>query len=719
MTAENTPYGKLSFRRAFAVILILTGLLLMSSWADRKAADVEGPSRLVRGPHDTIYVQVDRNIAKVSSEGELISVLDLDTDASVPDVADFFVEQDGRLLIARRDSLLRYYSPEGKPLAAHARRTSPLLGENPSCSLTKDPATGMLYFADTSRHRIEVFGPDGKEVKTITVPSGAPESSLIGYRTEELDLERVYSTETPLQYPSGLTFANDRLIVADTDNSRIVLFHPDGTLDRIIPMFPLESSGYIDPVKVDRFDDAIYVVVRSRSFIGGRVQSFEFNTGLPRDFRYAGSSDPRDILGRRDDVLVADRSSLSILRYAHTGRFLGAFGKPDLQGLYAASRLKRKTYEWIGKGSLAAMAAVIAWLIFTSAGRFTERRDILGPLRSARRRLLLLVPGLGQAAAGRPLRAVILLLIFLYFAVLFIYFLLQHRSHANASQSLPMLVTTGLMAYSIWVFIVLDGIRLTGKPADSEGPSKAKRRSYAAIALLITVCSAGAAQMAREFIVQGWPGASPAIRQLFDLLIAPIHGYFLSASASALPASIVFGWGGAIAALFGTLAWQAKARHEEIATGIVVGFLAGMYSWLLTVVITGNGLGWMLYAPPIQGALLGLFTYLYFRRKGMPALIMPAAVAGAWLGYFLRFFFGVLAHPIGKLLSAGDTGGFWTGAIARLELIVIPALFIHLAIWATWNIAADRPTGDAEVVIRSEDGYFVSSCPERQTPVES
>jgi hypothetical protein len=120
----------------------------------------------------------------------------------------------------------------------------------------------------------------------------------------------------------------------------------------------------------------------------------------------------------------------------------------------------------------------------------------------------------------------------------------------------------------------------------------------------------------------------------------------------------------------------------------------------------------MLYATPIQGVLLSLFTYLYFRRKGMPVLIMPVAVAGAWIGYFLKFFLGVLASPIGKILSEGDAGGLWTGAIARLELILMPAFFIHLAIWMTWNIASDRPAGNVDTVIRKEDGFLVSSCDE-------
>ena len=93
----------------------------------------------------------------------------------------------------------------------------------------------------------------------------------------------------------------------------------------------------------------------------------------------------------------------------------------------------------------------------------------------------------------------------------------------------------------------------------------------------------------------------------------------------------------------------------------------------------------------------------------MPVLIIPAAVAGAWLGYFLKFFFGALADPLRKILSEGDAGGLWTGAIARLELILMPALFIHLAIWITRNIASERPAGNVDAVVRKEDGALVSS----------
>ncbi len=208
--------------------------------------------------------------------------------------------------------------------------------------------------------------------------------------------------------------------------------------------------------------------------------------------------------------------------------------------------------------------------------------------------------------------------------------------------------------------------------------------------------------------MKSYPDAPPAIQQLFYFLIPSANGPS-SLFGAALPASILFGWGGAAAALFGTFAWQAKARRSETATGIVIGFLAGIYSWLFTVVLAGNRLGWMLYALPIQGILLGLFTYFYFRRKGMPVLVIPVAAAGAWIGYFLKFLFGVFAVPVRNILSGGNAGGLWTGAIARLELILMPAVFIHFAIWMTWNIATDRPAVDADAVIQQEDSFLVSS----------
>jgi hypothetical protein len=712
MSAENKSYARLSFHNAFNVLLVLIGLFLLSVWAERKAADVEGPSRLVRGPQGTIYVQVDRSIAKVSTEGELLGLLDLGTDASVPDVSDFFVEQDGRLLFARSNSqLLQYYSPEGKMLGTFAGITPPQGGKNLSCYLTRDPSTGIVYFADTPRNTIRIFAPDQKEIRTIAVPSGTQPDSPLAARSEGSDLERIFSSETPLQHPHGLTFAGDRLIATDTGNSRIVLFFFEGALDKIIPVFPLESASFINPIRVDRYGDRIYVVVRGQDFADGRVQSFELHTGLPRDFRYPGTNDPWDVLARRDDVLVADRASLTVLRYGHSGRFLGTFGRPAVQNLYAVSRLKRKTFELIRVGSLAGMGFVLAWLLYPLTGKLTALGNILGREGGIRKKLLLLIPGMGQAAAGRLLRAGMLLLTLLLFAALFVYSWFQYQSPSGASMSLPELITTWFLAYTAWIAIVLDGIRLTRKPADNDDRSCVTDRQPF-FAVVITVFAAVAVQLAREFIVFMTPDSPPAIQQVFHLLITSVHGHS-SLSAASLPASILFGWGGAGAALFGTFAWQAKARGTELMTGIVTGFVAGMYSWVFSAVAAGSRSEWMLYAPVVQGMVLGLFTWLYFRRKGMPVLIMPAAVAGAWIGNFLKFFLSDLVAPITKLLSVAAAGGLWTGATARLELILIPAAFIHLAIGIAWNITQDTSPVSVEAVARRKEAGILASSHSR------
>jgi hypothetical protein len=157
---------------------------------------------------------------------------------------------------------------------------------------------------------------------------------------------------------------------------------------------------------------------------------------------------------------------------------LDTFGKPSLQSLYADRQVARKTYQWLRVGSLASMLLVLAWLLFASrrqrvsydhAGQGLHKplaglQSLLGPLGSVRRKVLLvLVPGLGQAAAGRILRAFTLFVILSFFVSLVIYSLSSGESEAT---SLPVLITSMLMTYTIWMLIVLDGVRLSGKPAN-------------------------------------------------------------------------------------------------------------------------------------------------------------------------------------------------------------------------------------------------------------
>ncbi|MDH4163648.1 MAG: hypothetical protein OEW15_13305 [Nitrospirota bacterium] len=712
MSEQSKQVKRLSVARALIVLVGLIGLLQLSFWSDQKSFEVEGPSRIVKGPQNTIYIQIDRKIAKVSQEGEVLQVLDLDADAAIPEpIADFFVEDDGRFLIARRDSqLLQYYSPEGKLIKTHSRIPSELVDGNHFCKFSKDAVTGIIYFADTSHHRIQIYGPDEKEISTITVPSGAfvAPRAVTEPADGEDDQGEIVTPDTPLRYPNGLLFEGDRLIAADTGNARLVVFYPNGLLDKVIPLFDGKSVAYNNPLKVARYGDNLYAIVRGPNFLGGEVAAFDLVSGQQRPFQYQKSLDPWDVFATAGEVLVADRESLSVLRYATAGEFLGVFGQPSLQNLYADRQIARKTYQWLRIGSLAGMIMLLLSLLFASRKQRIEHeaagtrlhqpvqilQRLLGPIGSVRRNILLLIiPGIGQAAAGRLLRACTAFAFLLFFASLVVFSWIQYRE--IAAVQLPLHITVVLLFYTVWMAVALDGIRLSGRQPEMFRNLKLSRIALSLTAPLITVFTAVFAQFAREMAVRADPDLSLTIQMAFRSLMA-IAGGATSQFSSTIPAAVVFGWSGAAAGMFFAIAWQAKLGKRRMVTGLIAGTFAGIGSWIVTAALLRNRLGWMFYIQPMQGALLGLLAYLYFRNTGMPVLVVLTAIAGAWIGDFIRMILdAVLGAPL-RSLTFISADSYWPGVSARLGFIVLPVFFIHLAIWLAWNAAADRPVGSVD-----------------------
>jgi hypothetical protein len=227
---------------------------------------------------------------------------------------------------------------------------------------------------------------------------------------------------------------------------------------------------------------------------------------------------------------------------------------------------------------------------------------------------LVLVPGLGQAAAGRLLRAFTVFVILAFFVSLVVFSFLHGEREATP---LPVLITSMLMTYTVWMLIVLDGVRLSGKPVDAARRPGFKHVLIATAFPLLTVCAAIVAQLLRETVAQTKPGMFLAIQSLFSALMNKVSGEASSFSA-AFPAAVVFGWGGAAAGMFAALAWQAKAGRRKIWIGIVYGSLAGLIAWMATSLLVGGRLGSLFYMPVVQGATLSIFAYLFFRTNGMP-----------------------------------------------------------------------------------------------------
>jgi hypothetical protein len=196
------------------------------------------------------------------------------------------------------------------------------------------------------------------------------------------------------------------------------------------------------------------------------------------------------------------------------------------------------------------------------------------------------------------------------------------------------------------------------------------------------------------------PTAAHAVQTLFQALMS-VRGDSPSSFSAAIPASLVFGWGGAAAGMFSAIAWQARMGSKRITVGFLVGTLAGLASWSLSILLVGNKLGWLFYIEPVQGAILGLFAFLFFRGNGMPLLVAAAAVAGAWTGDFVRMVTAAFSPSLGYLLPI-TADSFWTGTLARLEFILLPAIFIHLAIWIAWKTKAYGTVDRADSITAPE-----------------
>lgn len=106
--------------------------------------------------------------------------------------------------------------------------------------LARDAQRGLVYVADTSAHDIKVFSDEGKLVEVIG-------------RRGELDGE--------FNYPTHLTFVNDKLYVADTLNSRIQIFDGDHKWLSKFGQLGLYVGNLVRPkgVAVDG-DSNIYVI---------------------------------------------------------------------------------------------------------------------------------------------------------------------------------------------------------------------------------------------------------------------------------------------------------------------------------------------------------------------------------------------------------------------------------------------------------------------------
>jgi DNA-binding beta-propeller fold protein YncE len=179
------------------------------------------------------------------------------------------VDGDGNLYVGDQvDSVVWVYSPEGKFL----RRIGQGMFDR-TAGLAFDRRRQQLYVVDggtgtSRRHRVEVFAPDGRHVRTI------------GTRGEK---------PGEFNFPTYAAVSPDgRLFVADALNFRVQVFDPEGNF---ITMFGSigEAAGAFDKMKGIAFDTFgnVYVVDGKAGFVQIYSPSLQllmfFGGVLPRE----------------------------------------------------------------------------------------------------------------------------------------------------------------------------------------------------------------------------------------------------------------------------------------------------------------------------------------------------------------------------------------------------------------------------------------------------
>src|SRR3990172_2372635 len=690
-------------------ILAIILLVFFSLWFYKRSYQIEGPTRMISGPLNTVYVLVDDALVKLSPDGEVLKTFNLSGAMGVDEpVADFFVEPNEDILVGFRHSqIIKFFSREERLTRVHSRLPSPFVLDDRNFKFTKDPATGLLYVADSVHHRIQIYGADEKEIRTLRSPAGKmPETPTSIPADEEGEgagfAYRKDDPKKPFLFPNVLAVDEDRLYVADTDNWRIVIFHLDGTFDRLIPMVRSGERALLPfPVRFSRRGNTFFVIRRGGGFVGGEVVTVDLTTGEKKPVHLNEKIDPQDVLVRAADVLVSDRESMSIFRISLDGDLLGTFGRDSFNDILSLSRLKQRMYLLLSRGSLLGILVIVVLLAFLAVKDFITHKRLgpdsdtrpiaylqraLGPVGCRRRNALLtLLPGIGQLAAGKVAQAVIFPIPLAFFLFIFIYAVIE-LFHGRV-YVFPLAMTSGLIVAGLWAAIIINGKRLNERAAHITR-FNVKDVVPMATAPLVTVAVGIICQHVWEvFVNQRHPEVSIAIQEIFrEIIMRTGSGSSHTVVFAAMtPVNMFFAWGGAVAGLFTTMAWNFKLSAMKKIWTLVLGFCVGMLSWSVSATFIGTLIGGAYFLPLSQGALIGLAVHSYFRLRQLSLWIVPAAVVGAWVGYMAVLF---IPYSMGFYLRLNP------GEIVRIAAVVGPAYFIHLAILIT-SRAANRNSGDA------------------------
>ncbi|MBI5184183.1 MAG: HEAT repeat domain-containing protein [Nitrospinae bacterium] len=667
---EDHPRSQEMKRNPWVAIgfLALVSSVGLSIWAGLAVDGIKAPTRLVKGPDETVYVLAYDKIVKVSVYGDVLQTYGLNSDLRLGEpVADFYIEPNGDLLVGLADSQeIRIYSKDGKYLRTHSRKSSPPPREQSrDFRFTKDPESGRLYVADTFHNRIQIYGGNEKEISSLT--------SFLGI---------------PLGHPNGMVFEDGNLFATDRDHSRVLVLGPDGEVKRAIQLNSILRSLNTLPLRISPSGENIFVLSRPPLPMPGRevhivfpepknigaiglskdpraaiAQAMEMDRGPSRPIHKGEFLDLQDVLARADDVLIADTGSMKVLRFSHHGEALEFFGKDSLERVLSKVRGKRKALELMYPISIAGACVVLAAFLIAlrrerkaSASVATPLRpqgrlwiqELLGSRDSRRRKMLLvLLPCLGQVAVGKDFRAFLYLVPLIAFLSLTVELISAYFFDLSVIPSVinQVALITAVLCISIytWVFMVVDALRLDRSAGLPLKTLPFRYKILWNVLPLVTAVLGAGGQFAQEYLVKYFPAVGNSLKTIFinflaslkySSLFAVLYGEFLSRN--------LIAWGTTTAFIFGSMAWLISSRKPDVLAMGFLGLISGALLWMVAVASCGivfdDPQTGSLITFPVQGFATGLLLYLVAGPSRLSFLIIPAALSATWVGLILAAF---------------------------------------------------------------------------------
>lgn len=349
---------------ALLVIVLVVIAIGVGVWGSGQAKQFGGPAQLVTDPAGHLYVQMQNVLLEHDADGRFVrrhdlSELGVDT---VLGAIGFF--SNGDILLRR--------GADSRTLLDNIRAYMRLSNQK---SLRSDmPKTG-IYRCDLRTHACLPFGPE-------LIDFNAAFGIFIDIRSDDVYISdttrhilRKYSAAGEslgvsvdgFRFPNQLLIRDGRLYVADTNHHRVRIVEPGtatfGTELSSVDVVPIEAkrSEQTWPTHIARIGDEWWVNSMRASMAEGGIYIFDDDWVFRRKVDLPASADPIAIKPFGGAVLISDWNNDRIHRVATSGRLLGDFESPGLQGMVAESISLRWQYQ-----SYTILAVIVFFLLIVA-----------------------------------------------------------------------------------------------------------------------------------------------------------------------------------------------------------------------------------------------------------------------------------------------------------------------------------------------------------------